>query len=75
MVLTPQQVRAARALLKWSRPQLAKRVGVSLSTILRSEEGTARPVTLRAIKAVFEEEGIEFVPNGARLKNRPPPSS
>jgi transcriptional regulator with XRE-family HTH domain len=71
MPLTPQQIRAARALLNWSRPQLARKVGVSLSTILRSEEGTARPVTLRAIQAVLEDEGVEFVPNGARLKNRP----
>jgi predicted transcriptional regulator len=68
MPLTPQQVRAARALLQWSRPKLAKKVGVSLSTILRAEEGTARPVTLRAIKAVLENEGVEFVPNGVRLK-------
>jgi predicted transcriptional regulator len=72
MPITPQQVRAARALLQWSRPKLAKKVGVSLSTILRVEEGTARPVTLRAIKAVLENEGVEFVPNGVRLKPRSP---
>lgn len=68
MTLTPQQVRAARALLQWSRPKLAKKTGVSLSTILRAEEGTARPVTLRAVKAAFEDEGVEFVPGGAVLK-------
>lgn len=67
-MLTPQQVRAARALLNWSRPQLAKHVGVSLSTILRVEAGTARPVTLRAVQAVLENNGVEFVPGGARLR-------
>jgi predicted transcriptional regulator len=68
MPLTSQQVRAARALLQWSRPKLAKKVGVSLSTILRVEDGTARPVTLRAVKAVLEDEGVEFIPNGVRLR-------
>jgi DNA-binding XRE family transcriptional regulator len=68
MTLTPQQVRAARALLQWSRPTLASKVGVSLSTILRAEQGASRPVILRAIQAAFEDEGVEFVPGGAVLK-------
>ncbi|HEY1881370.1 MAG TPA: helix-turn-helix transcriptional regulator [Caulobacteraceae bacterium] len=68
MPLTPHQIRAGRALLNWSRPKLAKKTGVSLSTITRAETAPARPVTLRAIQAVLEQEGVEFIPNGAKLR-------
>jgi transcriptional regulator with XRE-family HTH domain len=66
---TAEQIRAARGLLNWSRPDLAKALGVSLSTIVRIERVNARrPILIRALRAVFEEQGVEFVPGGARRR-------
>lgn len=64
-----EQIRAARALLNWSKPDLARALSVSLSTIERIEQTrAARPIFLRALRAVFEEEGVEFIPGGARFR-------
>jgi transcriptional regulator with XRE-family HTH domain len=64
-----EQIRAARALLNWSRLDLALAIGVSPSTIDRLEQAQhARQPTLLAIRAIFERHGVEFVPGGARLR-------
>ena len=66
------QLRAARALLKWSVRELSKRCGVSQSAISRGEkvDGTP-PMQLRnfnAIRRTLEEHGIEFLDlDGVRL--------
>jgi transcriptional regulator with XRE-family HTH domain len=66
------QLRAARALLKWSVRELSDRSHVSRSAISRGErvDGTlAMQVrNLNAIRRVFEEHGIEFLGlDGVRL--------
>ena len=66
------QLRAARALLKWSVRELSDRCGASLSAISRGEkvDGTlAMQVrNLNAIRRTFEEHGIEFLGlDGVRL--------
>ena len=76
--MTSDHVRAARMLLRWEQKILAKRSGVSLPTIKRLE---AKPgplggyaSTLAAIRAAFEDEGIEFFnaeAPGVRLHRRP----
>jgi transcriptional regulator with XRE-family HTH domain len=71
MVLTVEQIRAARGILNWTRPDLAKAIGVHLSTIERLEKTeTAKAPTLLAIRAIFEGRGIQFVPGGARLREQ-----
>lgn len=59
------QMRAARAILRWSVHDLAKVSGVSSSTIRRmeSEDGTpqtAVPSKMRRVRATLEEAGIRF---------------
>lgn len=63
MSLTPQQCRAARGLLNWSRPRLAEAVGVTLEAIGYFERGerTPHPKNLDAIRAAFEAAGVEFI--------------
>lgn len=71
MNLTGKQVRAARALAGWDRPDLAERTGFSLMTIQNIELETKRPKqkTLDKIIAAFDEVGIEFIENqGVRYK-------
>jgi predicted transcriptional regulator len=67
------QLRAARALLKWSVRDLAARCGVSQSAIARGEKVDITPAmqvrNLIAIRRVFEEHGIEFIGlDGVRLR-------
>jgi hypothetical protein len=62
--VTPEQVRAARQLLGWSRFRLAARIGVSHPTaIARYEDGKgqSRYLDLHAVRAVLEAAGVEFV--------------
>lgn len=58
-----RQIRAARALLGWSREDLVKAADVSISALLRLENEAAdtRGSTLRKVIAALTHEGIEFV--------------
>src|SRR5580658_10167928 len=64
-MLTPAQLRAARALLGLDQRALAERAGVSLPTIQRMEasDGYVRGVveTLTRVVAALEREGIELI--------------
>jgi len=75
--LTPQQIRAARALVGWSQVELAKAAGLSVPTIKRIESrsdtiGGRADITARLLSA-FESAGAEFIPEngggvGVRLR-------
>ena len=76
-LITSEQIRAARALLRISVVQLAKLSEVGEATIKRIEAGNGLPSanikTLNLIIKAFEKAGIEFIgtPNdrpGVRLK-------
>ena len=66
--LTPAQCRAARALLDWSREQLADASGVAARALADFENGTTtpRPSTQRKLIAAFEAAHIAFVQGGKR---------
>lgn len=71
------QVRAARALLNWTRDLLAERSGVPLRTLARleAEEGSPQRRTLAAIRAALEAAGVEFTNGeapGLRLRKAAP---
>jgi len=74
-LITSDQIRAARALLRWSGKDLAERTGLGFSTLMRLEvlEGvpSAQAKTLETIQKAFEEAGIEFIgtpENGAGVR-------
>jgi ribosome-binding protein aMBF1 (putative translation factor) len=77
-MISSSQIRAAKALLRWSGENLANKAGVSLSTIRRVEASEGVPdtqnmKTLLSIMKALEEAGIEFIgaPDdrpGVRLK-------
>ena len=61
-----EQIRAARALLRWEQAQLAEASGISLSSIKRLE-GQPGPLNankpkIESLKRALEEAGIEFIP-------------
>jgi transcriptional regulator with XRE-family HTH domain len=61
--MSPQQSRAARACLGWSQVELAKRAGVSLSTVQDFERGQRTPIAnnIAAMRRVIEAAGIRLV--------------
>jgi len=64
-LITSDQIRAARALLRWSGKELAEKSGIGFSTLMRLEVLQGVPgtqvKTLDAIKKSFEAAGIEFI--------------
>ncbi len=77
IVMTAGQLRAARALLRWTADQLAQASGVSVVTIRRSEpaDGPVRmiPANAAALRRTLEAAGVEFIAEngggaGVRMK-------
>ena len=67
-MITPDQLRAARGLIKWSREELANAAGVSAIAIKLYELGQSDPrtSTLLKLRAAFSREGVIFLePNNA----------
>jgi transcriptional regulator with XRE-family HTH domain len=61
IVITREQLKAARAILGWGVRELAPKAGVTANTLSRFENGgDARGETLRRIREALEAEGIEF---------------
>ena len=65
--MTPSQARAARAMLKLGVRDVAERAKVTPNTVSRVEQDEVgvrgpQPVTVAAIRRVYEEAGILFIP-------------
>ena len=77
--LTSAQIRAARALIRWSAQQLADASAVGVTTIRRAElTASATKLTRvndQAIRRVLEAAGVEFIDEdggGAGVRLRTP---
>ncbi len=75
--ITGAQIRAARALVDWSREVLAESCGATVRTLARIEaaETIPRGRTLAAIRTALEAAGVEFIAEngggaGVRLRRR-----
>ncbi len=68
-MITPGQMKAARALLGWDQRQMAEAAGVSVPTIQRMEasDGTVRGNVETLVKVVdaLNRAGIELISEGA----------
>lgn len=72
-MITPEQIRAARALLDWPTSELAKRTALTVNGLNKIERGhvNAQRETLEKIQRVFEDSGLEFLPgSGLRRKDK-----
>jgi hypothetical protein len=83
-LLNSAQIRAARALVKWSAEDLARHSSVSLRTIRRAEladrETSMTVPNNMAIRRAFELACVEFIDEngggpGVRLRKRHPKKS
>lgn len=73
----PAQLRAARALVGWSRATLAEAAGTTERTLARLEAGENAPrdATASAIRAALEAAGVDFIAEnggGAGVRLRKP---
>jgi transcriptional regulator with XRE-family HTH domain len=80
-MISPFQVRMARAALGWGVRELGAKAGISANTVSRFETGGGAMVeTLIQIQTALEKAGIVFIPAdehagpGVRLRNVPPQS-
>ena len=74
-MLTSEQIRAGRALLRWEQKDLARAAGISVETVKRLEKtpGQVRAYasTVAAVQTALETAGVEFFDdNGVRLRRR-----
>jgi len=67
-MITPRQIRAARALLGWSQQQLADKAIVSLNAVTRLEKGKvdSRLSTVNAVERALTKAGVDFLPGGEK---------
>ena len=77
MIITPEQCKAARAMLGWSRDKLADAAKVAIRTLVDFERGARQPYerTLKDIKRSLEDSGILFISGngggvGVRFRDR-----
>ncbi len=76
-MITPGEIRAARAILGWTRHELADRAVVSLNSVVRLERSLvdSRSSTVAAVRLALEKAGIQFLSvtdgtEGIRLHQR-----
>jgi len=71
-MITPEQIRAARALLRLEQEELARRAGISISTVRRIEASGGHDLvamaTVESVRLSLEEAGVEFIMDGVLLK-------
>jgi len=77
LIISSGQCRAARALLNWTQPKLAKTAGLGLSTIVdfERERRSVSPQSIQCLAETLQVAGIEFIAEngggaGVRLKMR-----
>lgn len=76
-MITPEQIRGARAMLGITQADLAKRAELSTTGLNNIESGSSDPKasTLKKIQAALEEAGAVFIDQnghgpGVRLRDR-----
>ena len=76
-MITAEQIRGARAMLRWSAKQLAEQAGIRWPTVQRMESAQGVPSglsrTLELVQRTLESAGVVFIDEddegpGVRLK-------
>ena len=69
MLLTPEQCRAARALVGWSQDELSAASSAAKATIANFELGSRKPYarTLRDLREALEAAGVRFMAEGEQV--------
>lgn len=71
-IITSEQIISARQLLGWTKLKLAQQSKINRNSLSKLEDpislSKAKPKTLVAVRATFEDAGIVFDRDGVRLK-------
>lgn len=61
--MSPEQCKAARALLRMEQGELASAAGVARSTVIDYEKGERRPrqASIDALRSALEAAGVQFI--------------
>ncbi|PRD58775.1 helix-turn-helix domain-containing protein [Phyllobacterium myrsinacearum] len=72
-MITPEQIRGARAMLGLTQAELATLAGLSTTGLNNIERGLADPKasTLRAIQAALEAKSVVFLADGQTVDGGP----
>lgn len=71
-MLTPEQCRAARALLDWTQKDLSERVSISPVSIRAFEKGgEMRDANMKLIRFTLEAAGVVFLDDGRMEEGGP----
>lgn len=72
-MITPEQIRGARAMLGLTQAELAGRASISTTGLNNIERGMSDPKasTLRALQEALETAGIIFEPSGSLIPGGP----
>jgi hypothetical protein len=74
MEITPEQIRAARALFHFEEAELAERASASVVNVRRFESAPARDRAasriLARVRTVLEQAGAEFISDGMIRRRR-----
>jgi len=62
-MISPEQIRAARAMLDWSTADLSRLSGLTINGLNKIERGQVTPhkATLEVLEKLFEGHGLEFI--------------
>jgi predicted transcriptional regulator len=76
-MISPSQIRGARAMLGMKQTELAERAGISKTGLINIESGASDPKasTLQAVQRALESAGVEFIAEnggGAGVRLRKP---
>lgn len=70
-LITSEQIRACRSILRWTVEELSTRSDVSISTIKRIEKADGYPScrleNIERLRAAFEETGIIHLPDSKTI--------
>jgi transcriptional regulator with XRE-family HTH domain len=73
-MITGRQIRAARSLLEWKADDLARKTGLTRTTVSNIEAGTVQPQekSLANILSAFDKHGVEFLEDeGVKIRKQP----
>jgi len=69
VLITVQQIKAARALLEWTQEELANHAGLHVDQVRRFEVGKSQTLeVLQGIHKAFAAQSLEFIPDGVRKR-------
>jgi transcriptional regulator with XRE-family HTH domain len=60
MMISAEQIKAARAMLDWTQDELARACGLSLNTVSNLEKGHLSIRSSMAVRKALEDKGFEF---------------